>query len=88
MGAFAEGSKPPCREINLEVIDVNNQMSRETHYVTLSDIKSLEGFQNEKSEDDSDAPMELPRDLGIQMYFVTLSGLGLYLVYKLMNKER
>jgi len=88
MGAFAEGSKPPCREINLEVIDVNNQMSRETHYVTLSDIKSLEGFQNEKSEDDSDAPMELPRDLVIQMYFVTLSGLGLYLVYKLMNKER
>lgn len=86
MGAFAEGTNPPCREINLEVIDVNNQRSRETHFVTLSDISSIEGFQNYNIN--NSAPIaKLPNDLGIQMYFVTLTGLGLYLMYKLINKQ-
>lgn len=85
MGAFAEGSKPACREITLQVIDNNNQRSQETHFVTLSDIQSLEGFQNNNLQDS--APVEMPHDLGIQMYFITLSGLGLYLVYRLMNKQ-
>ena len=87
MGAFAEGSNPPCKEINLEVIDVNNQVSNQTHYVTLTDINSLEGFKNKKIADNA-APVELPHDLGIQLYYITLSGLGLYLVYKLMQKQR
>ena len=86
MGAFAEGSKPECREVTLQVIDNNNRKSQETHFVTLSDIKSLEGFQNKNLQ--NDAAIEMPHDLGIQMYFITLSGLGLYLVYRLMNKER
>jgi hypothetical protein len=85
MGAFAEGSKPPCKEITMEVIDVNNNRSQASHYVTLSDIKSLEGFQN--YDLNNSAPVELPNDLGVQLYFITLSGLGLYLVYKLMNKS-
>jgi hypothetical protein len=70
----------------LQVIDNNNRKSQETHFVTLSDIKSLEGFQNKNLQ--NDAAIEMPHDLGIQMYFITLSGLGLYLVYRLMNKER
>jgi hypothetical protein len=86
MGAFAEGSKPDCRGITLEVIDVNNQRSQQTHFVTLSDIKSIEGFQNNNLQ--NSAPVDMPHDLGVQLYFVTLSGLGLYLVYRLMNKER
>jgi hypothetical protein len=85
MGAFAEGTNPPCREINLEVIDVNNQRSRATHFVTLSDISSIEGFQSYNT--DNSAPIaKLPNDIGIQMYFVTLTGLGLYLVYKLIDR--
>ena len=84
MGAFAEGTKPPCKEITMEVIDVNNQRSQETHFVTLSDINSLEGFSNYNLQ--NSAPVDLPKDIGIQLYYMTLSGLGLYLLYKLMNK--
>jgi hypothetical protein len=84
MGAFAEGTKPPCKEITMEVIDVNNQRSQETHFVTLSDINSLEGFSNYNLQ--NAAPVDLPKDIGIQLYYMTLSGLGLYLLYKLMNK--
>lgn len=84
MGAFAEGTKPLCKEITMEVIDVNNQRSQETHFVTLSDINSLEGFSNYNLQ--NAAPVDLPKDIGIQLYYMTLSGLGLYLLYKLMNK--
>jgi hypothetical protein len=70
----------------MEVVDVNNQRSQETHFITLSDIKSLEGFQNKKMQ--NSAPVDMPNDLGIQLYFITLSGLGLYLVYRLMNKQK
>jgi len=63
---------------------VNNRRTQETHFITLSDIKSLEGFSNYNLQ--NAAPVDLPNDAGIQLYFMTLSGLGLYLLYKLMNK--
>jgi len=42
MRAFMSGSTPPCQQITMETIDVNNNKSSETHYVTLADIQSID----------------------------------------------
>jgi hypothetical protein len=39
--AFFTGSKPDCQEINMETIDIYNNKSTESHYVTLIDIKNM-----------------------------------------------
>jgi hypothetical protein len=39
--AFLTGSKPDCQEITMETVDVYNQRSTETHFVTLTDIKNM-----------------------------------------------
>jgi len=36
--SFLSGSTPPCQEITMQTVDVNNNKSSETHYVTLVDI--------------------------------------------------
>jgi len=41
LGAFTSGSNPPCKQITLQTIDVNNNVSEETNYVTLSDISTI-----------------------------------------------
>lgn len=84
LGAFSSGSKPPCKEVTLEVVDVNNRRSQETHFVTLTDINALEGFQTYNTKDA--APIELPDNVGVQFYFATLSCLGLYIMYRIMKK--
>ena len=91
MGAFSEGAEPPCRNITLEVVDNNNRTTRETHYVTLSDIKNLEGFQGGVDEDiqfDVDGPddVSLPNDPQIQLYFGILALFGVYIVFKIMKR--
>jgi hypothetical protein len=42
MQAFTSGSTPPCREVTLQTIDVNNNGSQETHYVTLVDLQNMD----------------------------------------------
>lgn len=51
MRAFMSGSTPPCQELTMQTIDVNNNQSSETHYVTLADIGSMDPctFSNGKS---------------------------------------
>lgn len=46
--AFLDGSTPPCQKLTMETIDVNNNTSQETQYVTLTDIKNMDpcNFQN------------------------------------------
>lgn len=46
--AFLSGSKPECQELTMETIDIYNNKSTETHYVTLVDIKNMDpcSFQN------------------------------------------
>ena len=41
MRAFLSGSTPDCQKLTMEVIDVNNNSSTETNYVTLSDIRGM-----------------------------------------------
>ena len=97
MGAFAAGSKPKCQEITMQTIDVNNVSGSATHYVTLTDIKGmpnyyfsngqppqLEGFQSQLDP----APVDLPDDLGIQFYYACLSVVGIYIIYRIMSKDK
>jgi hypothetical protein len=42
MQAFLTGGKPDCQELTMEVIDVNNNSSTESHFVSLVDIGNMD----------------------------------------------
>jgi hypothetical protein len=102
MSAFMSGSTPPCQELTMQTIDVNNNQSTETHYVTLSDIKNMdpcsfqngqnpatgascqETFQTRVEKDATPVMSEDPMD---QIYFASLAGIGIYILYRLMEKS-
>ena len=101
--AFASGSTPPCQEITMQTIDVNNNSSSETHYVTLADIQNTdpcsfpgglnpvtqarckETFQSRVAQDAAPVMSSDPMD---QLYFASLAGVGLYILYRFMEKSR
>jgi hypothetical protein len=101
--AFASGSTPPCQEITMQTIDVNNNSSSETHYVTLADIQNTdpcsfpgglnpvtqarckETFQTRVAQD---AAPVISNDIMDQVYFASLAGVGLYILYRFMEKSR
>lgn len=101
--AFASGSTPPCQEITMQTIDVNNNSSSETHYVTLADIQNTdpcsfpgglnpvtqarckETFQTRVAQD---AAPVMSDDIMDQVYFASLAGVGLYILYRFMEKSR
>lgn len=101
MQAFLSGSTPPCQEITMETIDASNNKSSETHYVTTVDIKGMdpcmfsngknpvtnkqckEAFQNENNE-----TLLLPNDPLAQIYFFSLAFIGIYILFKFMEKSR
>ena len=41
MQSFLSGSTPPCQKLTMQTIDINNNKSSETHYVTLIDIQNM-----------------------------------------------
>jgi hypothetical protein len=103
MRAFMSGSTPPCQELTMQTIDVNNNSSSETHYVTLADIQNMdpctfsngknpvtgagcqETFKTGVSANASPAMSDDPMD---QLYFASLAGLGLYILFRFMEKSR
>jgi hypothetical protein len=102
--AFLSGGTPPCQEITMETVDVNNNKSSETHYVTLVDIANMnpcsfsdktnpktgvkckESFSTYNLNESEDFPF--PNDTFDQLYFAGLGGLGIYILYKLMEKSK
>jgi len=40
--AFLSGSKPDCQEVTMETIDIYNNRSTQTHFVTLVDLKNMD----------------------------------------------
>jgi hypothetical protein len=42
MQSFLSGSVPDCQSITMETVDVNNNVSNETHYVTTTDISNMD----------------------------------------------
>ena len=48
---LASGSQPDCQELTMQTIDINNNTSTETQFVTLADIKDMDNctFLNKKN---------------------------------------
>ena len=49
--SFLAGSSPECQELTMETIDIYNNKSTETHFVTLVDIRNMDPciFSNKKN---------------------------------------
>ena len=97
--AFLSGSNPPCQTITMQTITSDNVRSSESHYVTLVDITNMdpctfpdkknpvtgqkcrETFQNLNPE------IVMPLDPLAQLYFASLGIVGLFILYRLMEKS-
>ena len=101
MQSFLAGSTPPCQEITMQTIDINNNKSSETHYVTTIDIKNMDpcSFPNKINPITNipcresfqgvavNASPVLPDDPLAQLYFLSLTGIGIYILYRFMEKS-
>jgi hypothetical protein len=101
MRAFLSGSTPQCQQITMQTITTDNVTSSETHYVTLADIKSMDPciFPNntnpvtgakckETFQNFSEPEVLMPDDPLAQLYFASLGVVGLFILYRLMEKSR
>ena len=100
MRAFLSGSNPPCQQITMQTITSNNIKSSETHYVTLADIQNMDpcSFSNGKNPVNGQSCREtfqirsepevlMPSDPLAQLYFTSLGVVGLFILYRLMEKS-
>jgi hypothetical protein len=107
MQSFLAGSTPPCQKLTMQTIDVNNNKSSETHYVTLVDIQNMNAcsFQNGKNpvsgktckqafntlsqtNEDTMRQVNLPEDPIAQLYFLSLSAIAIYILYRMIEKGK
>jgi hypothetical protein len=95
--SFMSGSVPDCQSLTMQTIDVNNNSSSETHYVTLVDIQNMDpcSFQDKtnpitknKCKETFQNTVKLPNDITTQIYFLALSALVIYILYKFMKKSK
>lgn len=95
--AFLSGSNPSCQPITMQTISVDNVKSSETNYVTLIDINNMDpcSFPNKtnpitkqkcKETFQTNEEILMPEDLLTQIYFGSLGVLGLFILYRLMEK--
>uniref|UniRef100_A0A6C0KT23 Uncharacterized protein n=1 Tax=viral metagenome TaxID=1070528 RepID=A0A6C0KT23_9ZZZZ len=99
--AFLSGSKPECQEIKMETIDIYNNKSTESHFVTTIDIQNMDPciFQDKTNPITNNQCREtfsnlsniktfkIPDDSTSQLYFASLGFLGIYILYKIMLKN-
>lgn len=101
--AFLEGSKPNCQPITMEIIDINNNISTETQYVTTVDVRNMDpcSFKDKKNPvtgvkcketfdnmDDINYNFSLPDDPIVQIFFASFGIFGIYLLYKILSKNK
>lgn len=101
LSSFLAGSTPSCQEITLQTVDVHNNKSSESHYVTLVDIKNMNpcNFKNKvnpktgvkckeafQSNYQDEETMSFPDDIFVQLYFAGLCSAVVYMLYKLSIK--
>ena len=96
VSAFSAGSNPECQKITMETIDVKNNKSKETHYVTTVDIAGIDSclFADKRNPITKKKCTETFADYSsdnIQTietpHFVVLASLSLFLLYRVMDKE-
>ena len=97
--AFLSGSKPDCQEITMETIDIYNNKSTESHFVTLVDIQNMDPciFPNKTNPITNQNCRETfsnlintsktNKDTFSQLYFGSLGLLATYILYKIMVKN-
>ena len=103
MKAFLSGSNPPCQQLTMQTVDINNNKSSETHYVTISDISSMDPCifsdgrnpittdkckQAFRSSISDNAEVMMSDDPIDQVYYACLAIIGIYILYKFMDKSR
>jgi hypothetical protein len=77
------GTNQQCQQISMQTITNDNIQSSEKHYVTLSDITGMEPSTFEIT---SEPQILIPDDPLAQFYFAGLGALGLFMLYRLMEK--
>lgn len=101
--AFLSGSTPMCQEVTLDTVSNDNVRSSESHYLTTADIMSMDPclFPDNKnpitnipcretfksSIVDGASPV-LPEDPVAQIYYASLACVGIYILYRIMEKSR
>jgi hypothetical protein len=96
MQSFTAGTNPKCQQITMETIDISNNISSDTQYVTVTDIQNMDPctfpnginpITNVKCKESFELQTpSLPKDPLAQLYFACLAGIGIYIFYKLMEK--
>ena len=102
--AFLSGSKPDCQEVTMETIDIYNNKSTESNYVTLVDIQNMDPciFSTKKNPITGEKCKEgfsnlkepyymyykIPKDPISQVYFASIGLLGVYILYGIMSKNK
>ena len=102
--SFLAGSTPPCQELTMQTIDVNNNKSSETNFVTVVDIQNMDPcsfpnginpITNVKCSESfttgvsaNAARVDMPEDPLAQLYFASLGLVGVYILYRFMEKSR
>jgi hypothetical protein len=97
MQAFLSGATPLCQELTMQTISTTNAVSSETNYVTLVDIANMDActFPNGKNpvtgvscvESFQNNELKIPDNPLAQLYFASLGILGLFILYRLMEKS-
>ena len=97
--AFLSGSKPDCQEITMETIDIHNNKSTESHFVTLVDIQNMDPcifpdktnpITNQNCRETFSNLINTSKtnkDTLSQIYFGSLGLLATYILYKIMVKN-
>jgi len=102
MQSFMMGNTPPCQELTMETIDNKNNKSVETHYVATVDIKNMDpcSFSNRTNpvtnqkcketfnNNNNNNNIGLPDDPIVQLYFLGLSLVGVYIFMRLIDKSK
>jgi hypothetical protein len=100
--SFLSGSTPDCQELTMQTVDVNNNKSTETHFVTLVDIKNMDqcSFQDKinpithaKCKEtftnfNEEEEFNFPDDPIVQMYFAGLGLVTIYVLYRIMENAK
>jgi hypothetical protein len=98
MQAFLAGSLPDCRKLTMETIDINNNSSTDSQFITDVDIKNMDPciFGNgynpvsnkgcNETYTNMNQDVKISRDPLVKLYFAGLAGIGIYMLYKIMKK--
>ena len=98
--SFMSGSNPPCQDLTMETTPsaVNNNQSRETHHVTVDDIKNIDAclflnktnpITNKKcSEAFQSMSSAKSNDPIIKLYYTILTLFVVFLLFKFLKKQK